>query len=115
MQPVCRHNSCKATSGAIVHDMRMVAPTEKTPAKIAFGERLRHAITAAGYRSAAAFAKKIQVSPQRLSNFTNGWRWPEPELLGLMCDHLSCTSDWLLYGKTSGLTFDFMERLRAAV
>lgn len=99
----------------LLHDADMAGSSDKAPAKVAFGERLHTSIVACSYRSDAAFAKRIGISAGRLSNFINGRRWPEPELLGQMCEYLGCSADWLLYGKTGGLTVDFMERLRAAM
>jgi hypothetical protein len=91
----------------------MVVSPEKTLAKMAFGERLHEAIAVCGYRSDAAFSRKIGISATRLGNFTNGWRWPEPELLGVICEHLDCTADYLLYGKRGGLLAEFRDRLDA--
>jgi plasmid maintenance system antidote protein VapI len=91
----------------------MAKAAEKTPAKIAFGDRLQEAIAASGYKSDAAFARKIGISPKRMSNFINGWRWAEPELLGAICEQLDCTADYLLFGKRAGLLGDFRDRLDA--
>lgn len=91
----------------------MVGVIEKTAAKIAFGERLREAIAVAEYKSDAAFARHLGVSKNRMSNFVNGWRWPEPELLGVICTELQTTADWLLYGRDDGLSLAFSRRLDA--
>lgn len=68
---------------------------------------------AAGYKSDAAFARKVGISPKRLGNFIAGWRWAEPELLSDMCELLDCTADWLYWGKRAGLLADFRDRIDA--
>lgn len=89
----------------------MAKASEKTPAKIAFGDRLHAAIMASGYKSDAAFAARIGISRKRLSNYIAGWRWTEPELLADICETLECTTDWLYWGKRAGLLAEFRDRI----
>ena len=91
----------------------MAKASEKTPSKIAFGDRLHAAIMASGYESDAAFAKRVRISNKRLGNYIAGWRWPDPELLADMCEILECTSDWLYWGKRAGLLGEFRDRIDA--
>lgn len=89
----------------------MKRDSDLTPEKIAFGQRLKTAIRACGYETDSEFARDLGVDQRTLANWTNGWRWPEPMVLGRLSEKLQVTVDWLYYGRTAGLTLDAARRL----
>ncbi len=75
-------------------------------------ERLRLLRRAAGYKTQAAFARGLGISPQRYCNSESDYP------LSLDVAHLivalvpGCTLDWLYYGIEAELTVDLLQRLR---
>ena len=70
-----------------------------------FGDRLRQARVKRGFEVQAEFARKIQVINTRYNMWENGKSVPNTigNLMDL-CDTLGVTADWLLFGRTGGLS-----------
>ena len=78
------------------------------------GERLQLLWLALGYRTASAFAAKLGISPQRLSNSVKG-NFLGKEVQRKIVEHCpSVNVDWIRYGITRGLTVDLMEKIEEA-
>lgn len=77
-----------------------------------FGERLAHARSARGYPSQAALARALGVSPTRYNVWETGQG--SPQTIGALydvCQLLGVTSDYLLFGRTEGLSREAYEAL----
>jgi transcriptional regulator with XRE-family HTH domain len=71
----------------------------------ALKERLQAARVAAGFETASALAEFLGVSQQRYANWDNGVFLPnEIGLLRQLCDALDITADYLLLGRTQGMS-----------
>jgi len=61
---------------------------------------LRHVL---GKVSQAAFAARIDVSPQALSNYEKGFRRPDIDVALRICQRTGVTLDWIYQGNVAGL------------
>jgi DNA-binding XRE family transcriptional regulator len=61
-----------------------------------FGSELKKARRRAGYRSAAQFAKKIELEPHTYRTYERGESHPNLETLARICAELRCTPNDLL-------------------
>jgi transcriptional regulator with XRE-family HTH domain len=89
----------------------------ETEERLALKERLQTARKAAGFETATSLAEFLGVSQQRYSNWDNGTYLPNDIIeLRKLCDALDITCDYLLLGRSQGLsrtTYARIERLRA--
>lgn len=82
---------------------------------VGFGDRLRAAIKAAGYRSERAFAIDMgwgpENGPQRVNNYTKRNRIPDRETLAAMARKLKTTPESLLNEADDQALSDILSRL----
>jgi transcriptional regulator with XRE-family HTH domain len=75
------------------------------------GARIRRAREAAGY-SNADFARLLGVQPSQITSWEKGEAAPNsPRKWGLLVDALDVTCDYLLLGKTNGLSREAYSKL----
>lgn len=75
------------------------------------GPRLRAARKAAGWASAAQFARAIGASPQRLANWEAGDHPPPAEFLALLKQDFGIGADWILSGDLGALSGRVLQAL----
>jgi transcriptional regulator with XRE-family HTH domain len=76
-----------------------------------FGERLRTARIAAGYRKQSDFAKQINVSVYRYNNWEQGRHPPGPHYLALLKQRFGISSDWILSGDYLSLSVRLLQQI----
>jgi DNA-binding XRE family transcriptional regulator len=88
----------------LVDMTRGPTPSENAE-RAALRERIQAARVAAGYETATELAAVLGISQQRYNNWDNGLFLPnEVGLLRRLCDALDVTADFLLLGRTTGLS-----------
>jgi DNA-binding transcriptional regulator YiaG len=80
--------------------------------KVFVGNNLRLAIEALGL-SQAEFARRTQISPNKLHNYLRGANYPEPYWLTKVCDDFGLTVDWFYRGIRAGVAAGVAANLRA--
>ena len=63
-------------------------------------KRLRHHL---GYKTQTAFAKVLEIEPNRLNQYERGTRFLTLEVALLIRERTSCPLDYLYFGDTHGL------------
>jgi transcriptional regulator with XRE-family HTH domain len=74
-------------------------------------KNLKLARLATGLRL-AAFARRLEVSPQALANYEAGYRIPPPQALVRACEEFGFTADWFYRGLRQGLAHELAIKLR---
>lgn len=72
-------------------------------------DRLRHARTAAGYKTAADFAAAIGVQDGTYRHHENGIRGLSPNAAKRYASHLGVSATWLMFGEDNVPTNDLIE------
>lgn len=88
----------------------------KTPTALShriagFGPRLKAARRAAGWANAAAFARQIGASPQRLANWEAGDHPPPAKFLAVLKQDFGIGADWILSGDLGALSARVLQAL----
>ncbi len=78
------------------------------------GERLLRLRNALGLPTDAAFAARIEVSPQKLSNYMRGRARPDLSTGLNICKRTGVTLDWIYRGDISGLSVQMAQKLDEA-
>lgn len=78
----------------------------------AIGERLRRTREARGFKKVRDFAEVLDMNPNSYGRYEQGIRDIDKPTLYRICMHLQVSSDWLLFGFTSGLTAEAIQHLR---
>jgi hypothetical protein len=77
-------------------------------------KRLRLLRAASGFKTATAFANKLEISVPRYLNFEGGKPLSIEVALKIVHTVPGCSLDWLYIGERRGLSLDLDQRLSAA-
>lgn len=99
-----------AKSRPAVHISGMLSnpPTDT----IAIGQRIIELRETLG-ETQAQFARRLDVTPQKLLNWEKGENRPLIDAAWVICRATGCTSDWIYTGDERGMPFDLMTRIIA--
>jgi transcriptional regulator with XRE-family HTH domain len=85
-------------------DQNLTTPTE-------IGKRLLALRNALEFSSQAAFAVRVGISAQALSNYEKGFRRPDIDVAISISAKTGATLDWIYQGATAGLPIDLYRKL----